>query len=410
MYIRATSKVVSSAESVGNKKMTEINLTAVNHSLLRKQHLADNSKTDNVVQIVKDVCGLHATIPKTPYISLFSRAKNFTRNQLDAELYEKRSLGKIRCVRKTVYVLPKEMIPIAYSATNMSVELASERYSRYLGVTQKEYTKLSQRILRLLKSGGMTAKEIKNELMTDLNVSAVLNLMCDQGLLIRGNPRAGWKSSLHTYYLFHDYFPDLNLNEPSEDRAVELLVLSYLSSFGPVTENDITWWTGLNKTAIQGALKKLGEQIASAKIDGFEGAFLLLQLDMALKKASAPENRVVNLLPALDSYIMGYKERERFLSHQHYDKVFDRSGNATSTILLDAKVVGVWDFTADKKPVVNFLIFEQLENSVLTEIYSKAQKIGKFITDKEVEVKECDSMLPLTRRTAGGFMSPLKNC
>jgi hypothetical protein len=389
--------------------MTEINLTVVNHSLLHKQHLTGNSKTDDIVQIVKDVGGLHATIPKTPYLSLFSRAKNFTRKQLDEELYEKRNLGKIRCVRKTVYVLPKEMLSIAYSATKMMVELASEHYSRYLGVTQKEYTKLSQLILQLLKGRGMTAKEIKKELMTDLNVSAVLNLMCDQGLLIRGNPRSGWKSNLHTYYLFHDYFPDVNLNEPSEDRAVALLVQYYLGSFGPVTENDITWWTGLNKTAIQGALKKLGEQIVLVNIDGFKGGFFILQSDMALKKA-APKNRVVNLLPALDSYIMGYKERERFLSYQHYDKVFDRSGNATSTILLDGKVVGVWDFTADKKPFVKILLFEQVENSVLTEIYSKAQKIGKFIADKEVKVKECASMRPLTRRTAGGFMSPLKSC
>ena len=395
---------------VGNKKMTEINLTVVNHSLLRKHHLTDSSKTDVIAQIVKDVGGLHATIPKTPYISLFSRAKNFTRNQLDAELYEKRSLGKIRCVRKTVYVLPKEMISIAYSATRMTVDLAYERYSRYLGVTQQEYTKLSQRILQLLKGGGMTGKEVKNELKTDLNVSAVLNLMCDQGLLIRGNPRAGWKSSLHTYYPFHDYFPEVNLNEPSEDRARALLVRYYLGSFGPVTENDISWWTGLNKTAIERALKKLGEQVASVKIDGFVGAFFVLQSDMALKKASAPENRVVNLLPALDSYIMGYKERERYLSRQHYDKVFDRSGNATSTILLDGKVMGIWDFTSDKKPVVKILLFEQVENSVLTEIYSQAQKIGKFISDKEVTVKECTSMLPLTHRTAGGFMSPLKGC
>jgi hypothetical protein len=390
--------------------MTEINLTAVNHYLLHKQHLTDDSKTDDIVQIVEDVGGLHATIPKTPYLSLFSRAKNFTRKQLDYELYEKRSLGKIRCVRKTVYVLPKGTISIAYSATKTMVELASEHYSRYLGVTQKEYKRLSQRILRLLKGRGMTAKEVKNELMTGLNVSAVLNLMCDQGLLIRGNPRSGWKSNLHTYFLFSDYFPDVNLNEPSKDRAVALLVQYYVGSFGPVTENDIIWWTGLNKTAIQGALKKVGEQIVPVNIEGFKGGFLLLHSDMALKKVAPPKSRVVNLLPALDSYIMGYKERERFLSYQHYDNVFDRSGNATSTILLDGKVVGVWDFTADKKPFVKILLFEQVENSILTEIYSKAQKIGRFIADKEVTVKECDSMIPLKRRTAGGFMSPLKSC
>jgi hypothetical protein len=39
-----------------------------------------------------------------------------------------------------------------------------------------------------------------------------------------------------------------------------------------------------------------------------------------------------------------------------------------------------------------------------------AKKIGKFIVNREAQIKECDSMVPLTRRTAGGVMSPLKEC
>jgi len=37
-----------------------------------------------------------------------------------------------------------------------------------------------------------------------------------------------------------------------------------------------------------------------------------------------------------------------------------------------------------------------------------AKKIGKFIVEREVQIKECDSMVPLTLRTAGGVMAPLK--
>ncbi len=152
------------------------------------------------------------------------------------------------------------------------------------------------------------------------------------------------------------------------------------------------------------------ENNCSVSIEGLEGGLLLLISDMALENVPKLNSGIVNLLPPLDSYIIGYKERERFLSPPHYNNVFDRSGNAAPTILLDGKVVGVWSFTADKKPVVKFLFFEQVENSVLTEVYSKAQKIGEFISDKEVTVTECSSMHPLTRRTAGEFMSPLKNC
>lgn len=390
--------------------MREFNPNSIRTSILHKQHLIDESKTDDIVQIVNDVGGLHATSPKTPYLSMFSRAKRFSRKKLDEALYEKRSLGKIRCVRKTVYILPKGIIPIAYSATKKMVELTSERHSRYLGITQKEYTRMSKLILRLLKGKGRTAKEIRKALMTNLNISAILNLMCDQGLLIRGKPKKGWKSNIHTYYPFNDYFPDIDLTEPKEASAVTQLVQYYLRSFGPVTESDISWWTGLDKVTIKNALNKIQQQIVMVKIEGFKDSFITLESDMALKEAIPPKDRVVNLLPALDSYVMGYKQRQRYLSYEIYDRVFDRSGNATSTILLDGRVVGVWDLEEGKEQFVKILFFEKVENRVLTEIYSKAEKIGKFITGGEVKIKECDSMVPLTQRTAGGFMSPLKNC
>jgi hypothetical protein len=56
------------------------------------------------------------------------------------------------------------------------------------------------------------------------------------------------------------------------------------------------------------------------------------------------------------------------------------------------------------------LLFEKARSNVLREIYSKAKKIGKFISGKEVQIKQCRSMVPLTERTMGGFMSPLRGC
>jgi hypothetical protein len=221
--------------------MSGLKLSSFNNLLLRKQHLTDETKSYDVVQIVRDIGGLHATIPKTPYLSLFSRAKNFTKKMLDEELYTKRNFGKIRCVRKTVYILPKEIIPIAYSATKKLVELASECYSRYLGELVGKNTLRFNGLRNSSKIGGRTTKEIKNALKTEKNVSAILNLMCDLGLLIRGNPRRGWKSNVHTDYRFNEYFPDIDLNEPNETSAVTLLVQYYLSTFGPVTERDIVW-------------------------------------------------------------------------------------------------------------------------------------------------------------------------
>lgn len=379
--------------------------------VLCKQHLTDDSKISDIAEVVKDINGLHSTDPATPYLSLFSRTKNFTKDKLDEELYIKKTLGKIRCVRKTVYILPKEIIPIAFAATNKMVELNSGNYSRYLGVSEKDYRKASEKIIEILENRGMTTKEIKKELKTKINISPIINLMCDRGLLIRGASQNGWRSNIHTYYLFEDYFPDLNLSKLDEKTAKRLMVENYLSSFGPVTENDICWWTGFLKREVKEMLEDLKSKIEYTKITNLEGVYIFLSSnEKILKKLEIPQSHIIIFLPRLDPYLMGYKDRQRYLDYRYYNKVFDRSGNATSTILVDGRVAGVWDFEEGMESVVKIHLFDKVEKSTLKQIFLKAKELGKFIAERDTQIKKCDSMIPLNQRTAGGFMSPLKGC
>lgn len=383
--------------------MKKIDLERINHFVLGKQHLAEGSATDDIVRIVADVGGLHATSLTTPYLSLLARTQNFTKTDLDEELYVKRNLGKIRCMRATLYILTKEMMPIAYTATRESNERLVRRYAEFRGISIRTYEEVSKSILDLLQGREMTASEIKKALDTQLNVSAILYLMCDQGLLVRSSPRR--------YSVFHEYFPTVDLIEMDEMESRTLLVQQYLSSFGPVTENDVAWWTGLSKTKVREALSNIRTQTARVEISVLRGEFVLLRSDKKLIETQASsKKRTVNLLPGLDPYLMGYKERERYLDHENIDMVFDRSGNSTSTILVDGRVVGVWDFGKDPEPLVKLLLFKEVERSVLRRIFSKAHIVGKFIAERKVKIRKCASMVPLTRRSAGGVMSPLKGC
>jgi len=391
--------------------MTTFNLSQINHFVLRKQHLAEDSKSNDIIQIVKDIGGLHATSSATPYLSLLARTTDFTKDDLNRELYAKKTMGKIRCVRKTVYILTKNMIPAAYSATMKMSEMNSERFMSYVGVSKEEYETASKRILKILAGKGLTTKEIKSELQTELNISSIVNLMCDQGLLVRGAPKAGWKSNIHTYYLFKEHFPDICLDAMDENDAKKMLVEQYLASFGPVTEGDIAWWTGLPKTEIKQALGNLKNKLVSIDISGLGANYLLLSAGETPLQAGLPPSPKpdVSLLPFLDPYIMGYKERDRYLDYAFYDRIFDRSGNATSTIILDGKIIGVWDFAeAGREPLAKLFLFESVGSDVLDEINLHAHKTGEFIAGKRVQVKKCSSMIPLTQRTAGGFMSPLR--
>lgn len=375
--------------------------------MLKKQRLTNEEPNCSIFETVTAVGGLHATGASTPYLSLFARVKDFRKEDLDQELYVKRSLGKIRYVRTTVYVLPRDWIAAAFAATRMMAEPASKAYSKFLGITEKQYREVSKRIMELLKTkNGMSTREIKEAFHTPLNVSPVVNLMCDQGLLIRGAPEKGWRSNLHTYHLFNEYFPDVKLDGVSEGDARKAVVRWYLDSFGPATENDVTWWTGFPKSQVRAILKNMEDDVAHVDISDLGKTMLMLSKDEAqLELATKKEKPVINLLPSLDPYLMGYKDRERYIDAEHYDFIFDRSGNATSTILVDGKVIGVWDF---EEPVTKIFLFQENKEELLRGIHLRARALGTFISGKQAITRECISMTPLTMRTAGGVMSPLK--
>ncbi len=387
----------------------DVNLRGMNNFVLRKQRLLGAQSNKDVAQIVKDIGGLHATSPTTPYLSLFARVNGFCREDLDEELYVKRRLGKIRYVRTTVYIVPKDMVLIAFAATRRMAEPLSEAYSKFLGVNERQYEETSGKIMEILKKGnGMTTRQIKKALGTTVNVSPIVNLMCDQGLLIRGAPEKGWISNIHTYYLLSEYFPDLKLNQVGEAAARKAVVRQYLASFGPVTEDDVFWWTGFPRRQTKEIIEDLGEKITYVDISDMEKTHLMLLTDKTLlMSGKTAEKHVVNVLPGLDPYLMGFKDRERYLNQRHYNHIFDRSGNSTSTILVDGRVIGVWDF---EEPFVKMFLFDDVEAEVMNEIRFKARSVGGFLSGKDVEIKECDSMVPLTQRTAGGVMSPLRFC
>jgi hypothetical protein len=392
-----------------------LDLDRANRLVLAKQHLTSDSKSTDIVQVVRDVGGLHATLGTTPYLSLFARSTQFKRSGLDDELYRKRTLGKVRCVRKTIYVHARDTIPIALAATGQMVTDASRRYMESSGISLQEYDRISRAILGLLAGKEMTASAIKHALKAQTDVSSVLYYMCDQGLLIRGKPEKSWRDRNHAYAVFREYFPRIELGTLDEAEAITALVREYLASFGPATENDIVWWMGLGKRKARRALGNLRDSLVKATITGLGSDFFLLESDAArARQDEIPSNPIVNLLPSLDPYLMGYKERARYLDETSYDYVFDRSGNATSTILVNGRVVGVWDLEQrpedTTEPVVKLFYFTSFSPHLLDEIRTHARDLGHFITAREVQVRECDTMVPLPRRPAGSMMTPLKGC
>lgn len=391
--------------------MLVFNREQVNKFILSKHHLTKDSKVDDIIQISKDLCGLHATGTIEPYLSLFARTNNFKREDLDNELYINKTMARIRGMRKTLFIEPREMIPIVHNAIRYTTIQRDVKYLEYRGISNVEYEKLSNQILKLLYKNELATSEIKKVLNSQKDIIAVISIMCDEMLLIRGKPLKSWKDRRIYYAPFKKYFPNINLDEINETEAIEILVGKYIKNYGPVTVEDIVWWLGITKGKVNSALINLNDHIKKIKIKNLQYDYIINKSDLdTLSKIKEDPFQIVNILPGLDPYMMGYKNRERYVDYKYYEYIYDRSGNATTSIILNGYIIGIWDIVEKPASQIKIFLFDEFNDDIKHQIELECKNIGRFITEKDASIKFCNKMTPLTKRTMGGFMSPLKEC
>jgi len=124
------------------------------------------------------------------------------------------------------------------------------------------------------------------------------------------------------------------------DDAVAL----HVSCHGPVSRDDIAWWSGLGLRVVDEALDRLG-LVAQPGPDG-RG-----YVDVP----DAPEGRDlpgVRLLPEFDALMCGYdpSARARFAAPEHLRRLWNQSnGLVLPPLLVDGRITGYWRATGSAK-------------------------------------------------------------
>ena len=191
----------------------------------------------------------------------------------------------------------------------------------------------------------------------------------------------------------------LDRYEPAQ--AVAMLIERYIARYGPVTLDDIAWWTGLGVRRCRGALQELGTQLTPVHLLDWDGEHWVLRADLdRIMDATRARRTQVSLLATLDPYTMGFRRRARLLNPDRQDFVYDRSGNATSVVLVDGRIAGVWDVLTPNGEM-GFFPFTTLNSRVADRIRVELARVGSFITGTTVEVRQVGQMTPLTDRRAG---------
>jgi len=323
-----------------------------------RHHLASEHRAAGVAEVTRDLVALHSTDPASVYLSAAARLREPELAAIDRALYDDRTVVRILGMRRTMFVVPRELVPVVHAACTRALVPNQRRILLPLiekaGIASdadRWLAEVEEKTVRALAARGeavgaelaadvpelrmqITMNEGKSYGGSGNLTTRVLFLLSASERIVRGRPRGSWISSQYRWAPIEAWLPN-GLPDLPEDAARAELVRRWLAAFGPGTPADLRWWTGWTAGEVKRALA--GVDAVEVELDGGRTG-LVLAGDVEPTRAPAPW---VALLPALDPSVMGWPERGWFLG-DHGPALFDRSGNPGPTVWSDGRVVGGW--------------------------------------------------------------------
>jgi len=359
-----------------------------------RHHLA--VPADDVVTVAGDLAGLHATDPATVMLSGAARLRSRRVADVERALYDDRTLVRLLGMRRTVFVVPVELVPVVQaSSTQALVPVEWRRTLRFLeesgldlgeewllGVEEATVAALRARGTASAAQLAADVPDLRTELVlargtkneaTQRMTNRVLFLLAAKGRIVRGRPAGSWTSTQYQWAPIETWLPG-GLPEMSVEEAQAELARRWLRTFGPGTAGDLKWWTGWPVRDVKRALAAVGA--VEVALDG--GSGLVLPGD--LEPVPPPEPWVA-LLPSLDPTPMGWIERDWYLG-EHRAPLFDRTGNIGPTVWSDGRIIGGWAQRKDGEVAVRLL--EDVGSEVEAAVDKAAGELATVIGDVRV--------------------------
>ena len=325
----------------------------------RRHHLAGTARAGDVVQVARDVVGLHSSDPASVFLSAGARLRRPDRAVagLERALYETRTLVRVLGMRRTMWVVPVELLPVLQAGCTDALMRAERK--RLVGMLEDQgvardgarWLRTVERatVAELERRGDATGAELAKAVpgldaqlrfgegqkwQNTVGVSTrVLYLLAVEQRVVRGRPTGTWTSSRYRWSPMDAWLPDRPPPLGAADARAEL-VRRWLATYGPATTGDVKWWTGFTVAHTKAALAA----VDAVEVELEDGTGWVLPGDDAPVRAPLPW---VALLPSLDPATMGWQQRGWYLGGLG-PALFDTSGNAGPTVWADGRVVGGW--------------------------------------------------------------------
>jgi hypothetical protein len=347
------------------------------------------SSKRELLSIITHSLGLYGTSP-TCYLSALARYPEFRIEQLKQAFEVDRSLVRVRAMRRSVYMLGHDLLPIVLAAMRDTVLKSFGAMSRYLDA---DYDALSKDVETLLAGTQLPSSEIRAKIDPDKKLGSgfqvLIGRMASECRIVRAVTTGSWRSGRLKYALWSDWLPEIDPWRMNTSDAQCKLADLYASAYGPVDMADLQWWTGWTRRETTAAAADVDLNRDGTALELVDG---------------------LRLLPVWDILLVAYRNRDRLLSPDLLPFVYDKMGNATSVVLDRGKAVGIWDLGKTDDPLrIRVAPFGKWTKARWKNVQIEADRIGRLIDARTVEIIHCEALVNLHEAPRNRFLSPLSD-
>jgi Winged helix DNA-binding domain len=343
---------------------TTLDRRQLNRATLARQHLLERASTP-VVETVEHLGGMQSQAPLAPYVGLWSRLRDFDRDELSA-LTQSRAVIRLHLMRNTVH-LASARDALGWRALFTPLLAAEYRAHFPGGMEGVDRDELLRRARQLLEEKPRTRAELGTllgERWPDADPSALSYAVSHHVPLCQVPPRGVWgKGGAAAWALLERW-----LGAPLSSVPVDELVLRYLGAFGPATVADVQLWSGLTR------LREVVTRLPLRVFRGEEGQTLY-----DLPDAPRPAADVLaapRFLPAYDNLLLSHQDRTRVIPHDRPVPLPPGNGANVGTFLVDGSWQGTWQV---RDHVLRLQPFTALRQEDRDELVAEANLLGSFL-------------------------------
>jgi hypothetical protein len=385
-----------------------VSLEHLNSWRMHRQFLDHPYPSKNIMDLIRAIGWIYSPGCSTPYLSLWGRIPSIKSDDLNKLVFDDHKLIQLETLRGCTMLVPRDQANLALRIRPRTFTELSKQARQQMPINEADMEKLKASILKALHASSKTMEQILHAVPANLvrdfgvdlkrigltnSLALAVNLLKEEGKLLKQQGKKRLDSTEYSYVLTSSLLPEADPFNLRMEEACTQLAAQYFRAEGPARAKDFAWWAGINVTdAIKGA-GEVKPRLVPLLVEDTKDEFLISEPDLDALLGFKPAESAVNLIPYRDTYLKGQREVvNRFVPAEHADKPFSRwkgklINDPLATIILNGRVVGVWEWNEDDEEVDLLLFDTSIPKSVEKAIHKRAGELASYIRSNLGEVR-----------------------